>query len=370
MKKFSLSVLTVLIILFSIAVPPVQSQPVPDTGQTNCYDNSNEISCLSPGQAFYGQDSNYSINTPSYTKLDSNGNALPVTATSWAMVRDNVTGLIWEVKTNRDGVRNYSNPHDADNTYTWYDPDPATNNGNAGTSGNGTDTKDYIDALKSARFGGFSDWRLPTMKELASLVDYSIPWPGPTINTSYFPNTVASYYWSSTTYAGDPDYAWGIHFPYGYDDISNKSGNYYVRAVRGGKSENSFYDNGNGTVTDTSTGLIWQKDSARDGHGDIKSMTWQEALSYCEALSLAGDTDWRLPTIKELRSIVDYSRHGPSIAPVFAETRASNYWSSTTNAINPATHGALISTAAMPTTTVSPTPLCPGGAGRTEWVIW
>ena len=79
--------------------------PVPDTGQTKCYNDTVEIPCPSPGQPFYGQDANYSINPMSYTKLDGSGNALPDSATSWVMVRDNVTGLIWEMKTNKDGSK-------------------------------------------------------------------------------------------------------------------------------------------------------------------------------------------------------------------------------------------------------------------------
>ena len=76
--------------------------PVPDTGQTECYDNEGKIRCPQPGEDFYGQDGNYSINPPSYTKLDGQGYDLPDSATEWVMVRDNVTGLIWEVKTNTD----------------------------------------------------------------------------------------------------------------------------------------------------------------------------------------------------------------------------------------------------------------------------
>ncbi|MCX5884178.1 MAG: hypothetical protein NTU74_21000, partial [Deltaproteobacteria bacterium] len=81
---------------------------------TKCYNNTVEIPCPSPGQPFYGQDANYSINPMSYTKLDGSGNTLPDSTTSWVMVRDNVTGLIWEMKTN-DGTI-----HDKDNIYTWH----------------------------------------------------------------------------------------------------------------------------------------------------------------------------------------------------------------------------------------------------------
>jgi hypothetical protein len=54
-----------------------------------------------------------------YTKLDAAGNDLSDDAASWVMVRDNVTGLIWEVKQNNDGMANYNNVHDTDNTYNW-----------------------------------------------------------------------------------------------------------------------------------------------------------------------------------------------------------------------------------------------------------
>ena len=84
--------------------------PVPDTGQTKYYNNTVEIPYPSAGQPFYGQDGNYSINPMSYTKLDGNGNDLPDSSTSWLMVRDNVTSLIWELKTNMDGFKYYNDP--------------------------------------------------------------------------------------------------------------------------------------------------------------------------------------------------------------------------------------------------------------------
>ncbi|MBI5591177.1 MAG: DUF1566 domain-containing protein [Deltaproteobacteria bacterium] len=299
--------------------------PVPDTGQTTCYDVAgNVITCPSPGQPLYGQDANYTINPMSFTKLDGTGNALQDFATSWVMVRDNVTGLIWEMKTNKDGNKDYSNPHDADNVYTWYDPtDP-----NPGTPGDGTDTKDFIDTLNGAHFGGYSDWRLPTVNELASIVNYSISSPGPTIDTGYFPNTQASFYWSSTTYALNMSSAWGVFFDYGGDSNNFKYYSLHVRAVRGGQagSSNNYTDNGDGTVTDTSTGLVWQQATAN-------SRSWEEALSYCATLNLGNNTDWRLPTIRELRSLVDYNRYNPAINMVyFTGTLSSYYWTSTTDA--------------------------------------
>ena len=202
--------------------------PMSDTGQMKCYNNTVEI----PGQSFYGQDASYSINQVSYTKLDSTGNALPDSATSWTMVEDNVAGLIWELKTNKDGVQNYNDPHDADNAYSWYDSISATNSSGAGTAGDGTNTEDFINALNDANYGGFSDWRLPTLKELRYIVNDGIPSPEPSINTAYFPNTVSSCYWSSTTVANDTSNVWGVNFFTGYDYSNYKLSSYYVRAVR------------------------------------------------------------------------------------------------------------------------------------------
>ncbi|MFZ3045677.1 MAG: DUF1566 domain-containing protein [Desulfatirhabdiaceae bacterium] len=90
-----------------------------------------------------------------------------------------------------------------------------------------------------------------------------------------------------------------------------------------------YVNNGNGTVTDTSTGLTWQQDVPED------VVTWEEALAYCESLDFGGESDWRLPTIKELRSLADYSRVNPSIdITFFQNTPPSFFWSSTTYAYN------------------------------------
>ncbi|MBF0467853.1 MAG: DUF1566 domain-containing protein [Desulfamplus sp.] len=315
--------------------------PVPDTGQTKCYDvegynlavKYKEISCPSQGKSPYGQDANYIVNPMFYTKFDTMGNALLDSATSWAMVKDNVTGLMWEAKTKKDGIKNYNDPHDADNTYTWYDTIASTNGGYAGTPGNGTDTEDFINALNSANYGGYSDWRMPTVKELAFIFDYSTPYPGPTISTDFFPNTISSFYWAGTTSSYNKYLAWGIYFNYydgGHDYSLFKYASHYVRAVRGGQegSLNNFIDNGDGTVTDSTTGLVWQKKTGT-------KTDWESAISYCENLETGGYTDWRLPTVKELRTIVDYSRHYPVIDPdYFPDTSPGFYWTSTTYSYN------------------------------------
>jgi hypothetical protein len=90
-----------------------------------------------------------------------------------------------------------------------------------------------------------------------------------------------------------------------------------------------FADNGDGTVTDGCTGLMWQKDTA-DEDGQPAELEWCRALSYCENLSFAGHDDWRLPNVRELQSLADYGRFDPSIDPVFGAV-PDFYWSSTTS---------------------------------------
>jgi hypothetical protein len=105
----------------------------------------------------------------------------------------------------------------------------------------------------------------------------------------------------------------------------------------------AFIDNGNGTITDTSTGLMWQKATAPETY------TWEQALTYCENLTLpaGGYSDWRLPNRNELQTIVDYSRYNPAInITFFPDTVASYYWSSTTLAYYTSSRGSWISSTA------------------------
>ena len=337
--------LAVILSLPFVAVAGLYDVPefIPDTGITKCYDaDGNEISpCPSEGQAFYGQDACYTINTMSYTKLDAAGNDLTNGAKSWIMVRDNVTGLIWEVKQANDGVQDYSNPHDANNTYAWYDPDPAVNGGNAG-SDSAPNTSNFITALNDANFGGYSDWRMPSRQELISIVDYSIPEPQTVVDTTFFPNThnsdedypqdSDSDYWSSTTYANAAYAAWTIDVRAGCPGADNKADAHYVRAVRGGRTPvvPRFTNNGDGTVTDNNTGLIWEQKTDDDGSRDKDlTYTWEQALDYCENLRLGGHTDWRLPNYKELESLIDLEEYGYAIDNVFFPNTEGYYFSST-----------------------------------------
>lgn len=108
--------------------------------------------------------------------------------------------------------------------------------------------------------------------------------------------------------------------------------------LAGCPAEGRFVDNGDGTVSDNCTGLMWQK-VAGDTNGDGQStdqdyVQWCDALDFCEGLTFAGHDDWRLPNVRELQSIIDYGRSGPAIDPVFGAF-ASIYWSSTTFAGDP-----------------------------------
>mgnify|MGYP001596254201 CR=1 FL=1 len=103
-------------------------------------------------------------------------------------------------------------------------------------------------------------------------------------------------------------------------------------------SEGRFVDNGDGTVTDNCTGLLWQKETA-DVNGDGRLtlqdyVQWCDALAYCKNLSFADHDDWRLPNVRELQSIVDYGRFNPAIDPVFGAF-GYTHWSSTSNANGP-----------------------------------
>jgi len=277
------------------------AQRLPDTGQTKCYDNTVEITCPQPGEDFYGQDAEY-VKTRSYTDLGD------------GTVRDNVTGLEWV----QDG-----------NLITARDPGFDTD----GTAGDGVVTWQhalgYVALLNADEYLGHDDWRLPTIKELTSLVDSSLY--NPAIDPVF--SSVVVGYWSSTTFAGNTSNAWNANFTSGaiYNNVNKADGN-YVRAVRGNPlPSNSFIDNNDGTITDTGTGLMWQQDTA-----PAPANTWEQALDYVAGMNAGtyenyGYTDWRLPDRNELQSIAEYSLYNPAIDPLFS-TELAGYWSSTTKA--------------------------------------
>jgi hypothetical protein len=154
-------------------------------------------------------------------------------------ITDLNTGLMWEKKDAAGGI------HDQGNRYTW---------GMASQpyAMNGTMVTEFLATLNRAPcFAGHCDWRIPNVKELQSIVDYEIPYPGPAVDATFNTNcfagctvngdggpmcscTASDGYWSSTTFRLDPVIAWGVNFMNGYVSGHGKSLTLAVRAVRGG----------------------------------------------------------------------------------------------------------------------------------------
>jgi hypothetical protein len=248
---------------------------IPDTGQTTSYTNT------------LGEDSDFNINPPSCTD---NGNGT---------VTDNVTGLMWQ-KTD-GGEMIFEN------------------------------TTSYCSTLN---LGGYSDWRLPTCIELFGINSFDKV--NPALNTVFFTKTAAEYWWTSVTRTDDKSSVWvvnagggiGAH-PKAETLSAGGTKRFHVRAVRNTKTAETlterFSDNSNGTITDNLTGLIWQKTQS------AVSMTWEEALVYAGGLTLAGNSEWRLPNVKELQSLNEEKLSKPSFNKTyFPNVISGNYWSSTT----------------------------------------
>ena len=232
--------------------------------------------------------------------------------------------------------------------------------------------------MKTLNIGGHTDWRPPNINELDSLIDYSqydpaLPLGHPFTNVQFN----AYWPWSSTTYAYGTHDAWMVYFYLGIEGYVGKSSYNYVRAVRGGQCGSlgnsviclpktgqtkcydtdgnefpcagtgqdgemragvawpspRFIDNGDETVTDKLTGLMWTKDANLSGH----TMSWQQALDYVKTLNIGGHTDWRPPNINELDSLIDYSQYDPALplGHPFTDVQSNAYWSSTTEASDP-----------------------------------
>ncbi|QQZ28570.1 DUF1566 domain-containing protein [Thiothrix subterranea] len=240
-------------VVVTVNAAPTLTAKLNDTGITQCGNASANAACPQagfPGQdAETGRDATQATNNDAdghrgfnFTKLDSAGVALAdqsaaYASTPWACVKDNVTGLIWEVKTDDSGL------HDKDWTYTWYNTDNAKNGGGAGTPNGGScgspatsqcDTQGYVQAVNTAGWcGASSGWRMPSVTELRSIADLSRS--DPSIDTAYFPNTNSWWYWSGTPYAGYASYAWYVSFYSGVDGWYDRDSGSAVRLVRSGQ---------------------------------------------------------------------------------------------------------------------------------------
>jgi hypothetical protein len=273
---------------------------LPDTGQTKCYQEVEpyaEIACDNTGQ-----DGEYGTILMSFT---SNGDGT---------VTDNNTGLMWQ---KCSAGQNATTCSGIASTYNWFQ---------ARGIFNLTYNPLNRDICGSLELGGHNDWRLPTKKELITIVDYS---KVPSFNSTVFPNTgINTGYWSFTPDVSNSVNAWYVQFITGLvENDQAKSEKNYVRCVRGEQTTQNLIDNVDAaTVTDARTGLEWQK-------AQQLVTDWSDALSTCNNLNLAGHADWRLPNIKELESLTDDSRYDPPINTEFFPNVTENYFlSSTTHA--------------------------------------
>ncbi|MBL8169897.1 MAG: DUF1566 domain-containing protein [Acidobacteria bacterium] len=246
---------------------------LPDTGQTGDFSTA------------FGEDSDYTINPPAFTTNND------------GTLTDNITGLQWQ---QNDGGE-----------MTW------------------DNARSYCDGLTLA---GKDDWRLPGLHESFSVLNHNTV--NPAIATA-FTRTQAEYWWAAELRSDDATRAWATNAgggsgPHPKTETVSGGGTkrFHARCVRdtgAGLSLTTLYkDNANGTVTDNRTNLTWQQAETAD-------KIWDEAIAYCEGLSLAGASDWRLPNIKELTSINDESRVRPSLnATAFPNAPSALFWASTT----------------------------------------
>lgn len=150
-------------------------------------------------------------------------------------VLDQFIGLVWEVKSDRPGLRDWRN------TYSWYSPEESfegeldyrgiRNGGEC--AGSDCDTAAYVQAVNEAGYCGHHDWRIPARDELGSISDPRKPDNPPTINLNFFPYTQPEEYWSANDYQFQYDTAWRWSFKYGHDRVDWKASPGRLRLVRG-----------------------------------------------------------------------------------------------------------------------------------------
>jgi hypothetical protein len=189
----------------------------------------------------------------------------------------------------------------------------------------------YCQALEHPPAKSYADWRLPRNEELMSIVNYGLDTPA--LSPRVFPATNPDFYWSATTTASESSHGWAVNFDFGgVQNHLNKLSPGYARCVRRPAIRPTAYrDNGDGTVTDVATGLIWQRED------DDAQRARATADSYCRSLSLGGSSDWRLPNIKELQSLIDATIAEPNPAideGTFPGTASTGYWSATDHALD------------------------------------
>lgn len=268
-----------------------------------------------------GRNANVSANSSAGDKL-----GVSFSSVAGGCVQDNITGLMWEVKTIDGGL------HDMNKTYTNFDSTTAAQKHDFASGALSNPAQAEIDApsnsvgfknrVNAQGLCGFSDWRLPTADELQSIVDYSVASPKSTIDARWFPYTRSNYYWSGSPVMGDSDYAWNVDFYNGsmIDGFRNFSA--FVRLVRAGQPHisNRYTASVDGQeITDNQTKLIWRR--CAEGmvysrgicKGKARRFTIEAALQLAATQASSTGIAWRLPNIRELASIVDRSRIRPAI---------------------------------------------------------
>ncbi len=299
------------------------------TGQQNCFDlDGNIFSCQNSGQ-----DAEFKTGLIGPPKRF---------VVQGVLVLDNLTGLQW-----------LKDANPGEYPVTWQE------------------AIDYTSRMNNEKVEGRTDWRLPNRKELRSLMAFETRKPALPENHP-FVNVFLNWYWTSTTAAINPEYAWSIHMEGARMFFGRKDQHYLFWPVCGqGKrgisktGQKKCYDTeGNevscwktsqdgdlqmgqvwpsprfivqqAAVLDRLTGLFW----LQNADVSSKTMDWIEALDYVKKLDLdmpKTSMRWRLPTINELESLVDCSQHNPAL-PVnhpFENVR-DVYWSSTTSFFEPA----------------------------------